>query len=433
MRSALTYILLSAVLLMSLNGPVKAQDILLERSLEHSQDKQGAVIIPFAFYLQTLGVAAAVDVAARGLLQPQDVSNVVLMYSTNGSAYLYGEMFYLQIPGIERLFVNTFVDLAHYGALDLYSGPNPEFGGQWAGRNDSHKDNYFRIKSNSAAMQLQGKWLLPVGLGRDQIISTIELDRGIPVSGFTGGHGPVLFNGRTFLETTMFYRNQDLKLPMGKQNLTTAGYATGLLMENVDFRENPSRGSTLEARYTKGTKAFNSTVPWQMAEASYSRFFTLPEGIRRQRVLALSAWSAYVSSWDDYTVNETEIMPHRPSPFLGASLGGRFRFRAYPEARFSDKATLYYAAEYRFIPHFNPLANWDFVQRIGVRNDWIQWVFFAEAGRVAPSWQLRMLHEDLKYSAGAGFRLFANQMVVRVDAGVCNEGAQVQMFINQAF
>lgn len=411
-----------------------AQDILLEKSIgQNDTVGQGVIVVPFAFYLQTLGVAAAVDVASRGLLQPQDVSNLVVMYSTNGSAYLYGEMFYLQVPGVPRLFVNSFLDLAHYGALDLYSGPNPEFGGEWAGRNDSHKDNFFRIKSNSIAMQVQGRWLLPVGYGKDQILSTIELDRGIPVAGQTGGQGLLLVNGRTFWETTLFYRNQDLKLPYGTQNLTTAGFATGLMFENVDFRENPSRGSVLELTYTHGAEWLNSTVPWQMVEGSYKRVFSLPQGSRRQRVVALTASTAYVTSWDDYGTSNGEIMPHRPSPFLGASLGGRFRFRAYPEARFSDKALVYYGTEYRVIPQFNPLAHWSFVERLGVRNDWIQWVVFAELGRVAPSWHWSTLHDKLKYDAGLGFRLFANQMVVRVDAGVSPEGGQVQMFINQAF
>lgn len=411
-----------------------AQDILRDLHMPDSlQSPQGKVIVPFAFYLKTLGVAAAVDVASRGVLQQQDVSNVVAMYSSNGSAYLYGELYYLQIPGVRRLFVNTFLDLAHYGALDLYSGPNPGFGGAWAGRNNSHKDNFFRIKSNSLALQLQGRWLLPVGHGREHILSVLELDQGIPTSGFTGGQGILWRQGRSFLETTLFYRNQDLKLPFGQQNLTTAGFATGLLLENLDFRDNPHRGSSLQMRYTHGTGALGSTVPWQMLEAEYKRFIPLAAGPHRQRLLALSAWSACVTSWDEYSQQGLQHLPHRPSPFMGASLGGRFRFRGYPEARFSDKAAIYYAAEYRWIPHFNPLAHWGLMQRLGVRNDWIQGVVFAETGRVAPQWHAKTLHREMKYCAGAGFRLFANHMVVRVDTGFSPEGSQVQMFINQAF
>lgn len=58
---------------------------------------------------------------------------------------------------------------------------------------------------------------------------------------------------------------------------------------------------------------------------------------------------------------------------------------------------------------------------------------FFEIGRVAPSWNIKELHSDMKWDAGLGLRLWAKGIVARIDAAASDEGAQVQMMIGQPF
>ena len=65
--------------------------------------------------------------------------------------------------------------------------------------------------------------------------------------------------------------------------------------------------------------------------------------------------------------------------------------------------------------------------------DWFQVAAFGELGRVAPEWEIDTLHEDMKWTLGAGVRAMANNVVVRADLGVSSEEVMVQMFIGQPF
>ncbi len=56
---------------------------------------------------------------------------------------------------------------------------------------------------------------------------------------------------------------------------------------------------------------------------------------------------------------------------------------------------------------------------------------FFEIGRVAPSWNIKELHSDMKWDAGLG--LWAKGIVARIDAAASDEGARVQMMIGQPF
>ena len=106
--------------------------------------------------------------------------------------------------------------------------------------------------------------------------------------------------------------------------------------------------------------------------------------------------------------------------------------RGFPDQRFSDKAGIYYGAEYRMIPEWNPFNNWPWLQQyIGVQ--WIQLVPFVEAGRVAPSWNYKELNSAMKWDAGIGFRAMAKRLVVRIDLAGSNEGASVVMMAEQPF
>jgi hypothetical protein len=106
--------------------------------------------------------------------------------------------------------------------------------------------------------------------------------------------------------------------------------------------------------------------------------------------------------------------------------------RGYPSQRFTDKAAIYYAAELRMIPDWNPFEAWPKVQKyVGIQ--WLQFVPFVELGRVAPEWSINRLHSDMKWNVGFGLRAMAQGIVIRIDTAGSSEGLGVQMMIAQPF
>ncbi len=65
--------------------------------------------------------------------------------------------------------------------------------------------------------------------------------------------------------------------------------------------------------------------------------------------------------------------------------------------------------------------------------DWVQYVAFAELGRVAPKWRLDELHSDMKWSIGGGVRAMVNHIIVRLDYAFSDEASSGQLFIGQPF
>ena len=61
--------------------------------------------------------------------------------------------------------------------------------------------------------------------------------------------------------------------------------------------------------------------------------------------------------------------PERISNAIHRCVPGRlWRMRAYPSQRFTDQAAIYYSAELRLIPEWNPFEHWDWIQRhLGVQ------------------------------------------------------------------
>jgi hypothetical protein len=174
----------------------------------------------------------------------------------------------------------------------------------------------------------------------------------------------------------------------------------------------------------------NSSNPWTVYTGELDKYFSLgPSDKFRQRVIALDVWTAYSPSWEAQS-NGTIV--DRPPTFAGANLGGLFRMRGYPAQRFSDKAGIYYGAEYRMIPEWNPFNNWPWLQKyVGIQ--WVQFVPFVEAGRVGTAWSSDLLYSDLKWDAGIGLRAMAKGLVIRIDIGASSEGGDVQMMVSQPF
>lgn len=388
--------------------------------------------LPFAFYNESFGFAAAYVYAVTGYPQKQAalISSAMVGSKGSGMGFLMGRD--LQMPLFDRLFLDAIVQVGYFQDLDIYVDGNRDFPDERAGSNDSDEDNFVTSDGTwDNFFRLRFKYLLPMGHGRDTIISTQVVDQGMLVDGATGGESWNPFeSGLTYLEVKPFYRLQQVDSDDVREDVKTNGLEVSLFRDNRDFRFNPSRGSAVRLRWSRDFGWFDSSNSWTVVDTEVDKYFSLGESDWfRQRVIALDFWTAYSPSWDEKDDGDID---HGPPTYAGATLGGLWRMRGYPSQRFSDKAAIYYAAEFRVIPRWNPFEGWPWVQKyVGVQ--WLQFVPFVEVGRVAPEWGVNRLHSDMKWDAGLGVRLWAKGLVIRIDSAVSDEGAGVQMMVSQPF
>ena len=386
------------------------------------------VLLPYGFYNENLKLGVGAAFVTNGWLQEQMALIATGFVTTNGSrsTFLFGRD--TAVPGLDRLFLDSRLSFGYFDEFESYIDGNADFPNERAGSNDSHEDNFVRTQGDDNYVQLTFKYLLPIGQGRDTIINTYVVDQGLLHDGATrSGRWNPLQSGRSYLEIEPFFRKQNLDGDEGDAELETNGIRFALRYDNTDFSTNPSQGSSQEIAVTRDWGKLGSSAPWTVIEAEHSQYFALPRwrGLR-QAVLALNVWTANALTWDSGTTT-----PHRPPLFAGASLGGLFRLRGYPEARFHDQAAIYYSAELRLIPTWNPIGRGSRLDWLGIA--WLQLVPFVEAGRVARAWNLRELHSDMKWNVGVGFRALVKGLVVRVDIAASEEEVGVQMIVGHPF
>jgi hypothetical protein len=391
--------------------------------------------VPYAFYNESFGAAVAYAYGKVGYPQKQSAILGTVMAGSKGSimGFLIGRN--LRLPWSDRLFLDPIAQIGYFKDADSYTDGNPDFPDERAGSNDSDEDNYIEGDGWDNFFRLRFKYLLPMGHGKDTIINTYVIDRGLLKSGATGGTSwNPLISGRTYLELLPFYRWQEIKGDDEDIDVKTNGLEFSLFRDNRDFVPNPSKGSALRVDVTRDFGWLNSSDSWTVVQTEFDKYFSLgPSETFRQRVIAFDFWTAYSPTWEVEGARDgQEIISNRPPAYAGATLGGIWRMRAFPSQRFSDKASIYYALEYRMIPKWNPFNNWPWLQKyIGI--EWLQFVPFLEVGRVAPGWNIKDLHSDMKWDAGLGLRLWAKGLVARIDVAGSDEGFGVAMMVSQPF
>jgi hypothetical protein len=429
-RTAWTVVLLSGLLLVA--GLCRGQNILVEPDGDFEEK---TLAVPYAFYNDAFGVAAGYVYGKVGYPQKQASILGTVMAGTQGSimGFIIGRD--LRLPWSDRLFLDPIAQIGWFKDARSYTDGNPAFPDERAGSNDSDEDDYVEGDGWDNFFRLRFKYLLPIGHGKDTIINTYVIDRGMLKSGATGGTSwNPLTSGRTYLELLPFYRWQQIDGDYGEDDIKTNGLEFSLYYDNRDFVPNPSMGGSIRLKGARDFGWFDSSDSWAVVQTEFDKYFSLgPSETFRQRVLAFDFWTVYSPSWDsEGIVNGQEDISNRPPAYAGATLGGLWRMRGYPAQRFSDKAAIYYALEYRMIPDWNPFDKWPWLQQyIGVQ--WIQFAPFVELGRVAPSWNIDELHEDMKWCAGLGVRFWAKGIVARIDVAASDEGGAVAMMVSQPF
>jgi outer membrane protein assembly factor BamA len=389
------------------------------------------ISIPYGFYNDSFGAAVGYVYSIVGAPQPQSALMATAMAGTKGSAMLFLMGRDIRVFGVERLFMDPIVSTGYFVDNNAYINGNPAFVGQRAGSNDSDKNNYVTGSGWDNFFRITFKYLLPIGNGADQVVNAYRLKGGLLTSGATGGRSwNPLESGQTFLQVRPFYRSQEISSDFVDSVQRTNGLDFSIYWDNRDFPVNPSLGNSLLLKVSRDFGWANSSNPWTVYAAELDKYFSLgPSDTFRQRVLAFDIWTAYSPSWE---VQPNGTITNRPPTYAGATLGGLWRLRGYPSQRFSDKAGIYYGAEYRMIPEWNPFNNWTWLQQyVGVQ--WIQFVPFVEAGRVAPAWSFSELNSALKWDAGFGFRAMAKGLVVRIDLAGSSEGGSVAMMVSQPY
>jgi hypothetical protein len=386
--------------------------------------------LPYAFYNENFGFAGGFVYGKVGKPQKQAFMLATGIVGTKGGmGFLVGRD--IQMPIIDRLFLDPIVSVGYFSDNESYIDGNPDFPNERAGSNDSDEDNFVEGDGWDNFFRLKFKYLLPIGNGRDDIISTIKLKDGLPISEPKGGTSLNPFkSGRSYLEMRPFYRSQEIDGDDVDETVKTNGIDFSLFWDNRDFDANPSKGIGFRGKVSRDFGWFNSSGSWTNVEGELDVYFPFKMGNwLRRGVVALNHWTAYSPTWD---VESDGSISNRPPAYTGATLGGLWRMRGYPAQRFNDRAATYYAAELRLIPEWNPFDNWPRVQKyVGI--EWLQFVPFAELGRVAEDWNFSDLHSDMKWCAGFGVRAWAQGIVIRIDTAYSKEGIGLQMMIAQPF
>jgi len=415
-------------------GFAAAQEVLLLEG--QTRELPGTFTIPFAFYSDSLGPAAGFSIGNRGFFQPQASAFATVVGSAEGTVYGFLAVRDLAVPSLERLFINGQINVGRFSQIDIYSDGNPDFPDQRAGSHQSDPDDFITGDGTDVKGWALFGYVLPIGGGADAPESRLVLRDGMVIEGArdTSVWNP-LRSGYTVIGVKPFYRRQDASTDeVGDQEAATAGAEFIVRYENTDFHENPSRGSYQQLRYTRDWGELGSSAPWETVDIAATKYISLAPAARsRQRVLALSLWWIDTPSWDDSDPDGDSTVFRRPPSYAGATLGGVDRMQGYPEGRFNDRSAVYYAAEYRHIPQWNPLKDVGWLNRRNARVQWLQYVAGVEVGRVADEFDLEELHSDMKVAGLVGLRAMVNTLVVRADVGITDEGFAVQMTIDHPF
>jgi len=390
--------------------------------------------LPYLFRTESLGTALGVGVFSAGKKQPQSGIFGTAYATSNDSYLVMGSITNFKLVEDGRLFFNIFALLAHFTDQRFYVDLDQDQAEAKAGSNDSDKDDFVTGISNDIDLEFTLKYVFQMGNALDDPVSLYYLDNGILSSGPQGGniYDP-WSSGKTEASATLFYRYRDLAEITREDLLTvnTAGIKVLLDHNNTDFTRNPSYGSRQKFTLTRDFGWLNQSTSWTNLEVELSKYINLHSSIGgRQKVLALNFWTSNTTSWQTDLVN-TQQVSHRPPPGMGSFLGGYDRMRAFPVARFQDKAAVYYSAEFRLIPRSNPIGDIPLLQYFNI--DWLQFVGFVEAGRVGPSYNSKLFTEDLKLDAGISLRLMVYHAVVRVGWAVSQEGNSIWAMYEQTF
>jgi hypothetical protein len=386
--------------------------------------------LPYGFYNDSFELAGGWVEGRVGYPQPQAKVLGTIMAGSSGSVLGFVMARDLQVPSLQRLFIDPIFSAGYFNEFDAYVSGNAAFPNERAGTNDSSKDNFVSGDGFDNFARVRFKYLLPIGDGGRQIKPDYEVLNGYLATGPTGGRSlNPLKSGRTFLELRPFYRSQQINGVDISDDIQTNGLDAVFFWDNRNFPINPTKGNGLKVQLSKDFGLLDSSDSWTVIQSEFDFYHDFGENFWfRSSVLAFDFWTADTLSWEE----RNGQISNRPPAYTGATLGGLWRMRAFPTQRFNDRSAIYYSAEMRLTPKWNPFDDLPQVQKhFGV--EWIQLAPFVELGRVAGQYDLGELHSDMQWDVGLGLRAWVQGFVVRADTAISEEGVGVQMMIDYPF
>lgn len=424
-------ILIQILLLSSIAKMSYAQNIKLDVGEEAPEPSK--LILPYVLHTESLDTAYGVFFGGSGHFQPQASVFATAFATTNDTVAGFIGMQDIQFPFAKRLFLTLYGSKGDYTNQLVYTGFNSAFPGERSGSNNSDNDNNIQGLGKDDWLEFNFRYLLPTGHAKNNSINKYHLKNGLLSSGETGGNvWDPMKSGRVNLEFTLFKRSRSFLNEDTDIRGKTTGVRYAIEYDNRDFNSNPSKGSLQRFSVSQDYGWADSTDEWSAVQLDLRKYFSFgATNSFRQQVLALNFWTSYSPSWQLVQTPGGPAIDGQSPSYLGSALGGYTRLRSYPAYRYSDKAAIYYAAEYRIIPRWNPFNNSKLFKFLEI--DWIQVVPFVEFGRVAPEWSASTLHSDMKKVVGLGLRMMAKKAVFRLDTAYSEDSWSMWAMVGHPF
>ena len=374
--------------------------------------EKDSAFVPFYFSTETLGSTVGLAGVAKGVGQPQAALFGMGLYSEKDSYVGFLSAFNYALSS--NLLFSTQMYQARFNDNPYYLGDQ--------GSNSSSTEDKTVTNGDEENYKLEFKYLLPWGNVREHgLIGAFQPVRDVSfASPVDSGVSSIIF--------TPFYSSRELDIYNEKKEEAT-GFSLTFDWDNRDSVRNTTRGSHTSFDLTTGAESLQSEDLWLKWEFQNSQYYSLgPLGDWfDQQVLAFDFYTADTPTW-----NKCDgAVCARPPEQEQARLGGLYRLRGYTAGRYHGRSAIHYSAEYRVLPDWQPLDDIPLINYYDL--PWWQWVAFAEVGRVADDYDLKTLHEDMKWNVGGAVRFQVEGIVVRAEMAKGTDEGTFRVMINQPF
>ncbi|WP_054824713.1 BamA/TamA family outer membrane protein [Vibrio owensii] len=374
--------------------------------------EKDSAFVPFYFSTETMGSTIGLAGVAKGVGQPQAALFGMGLYSEKDSYVGFLSAFnYALSP---NLLFSTQMYQARFNDNPYYLGDQ--------GSNNSSTEDKTVTNGDEENYKLEFKYLLPWGNVREHgLLGAFQPVRDVSfASPVDSGVSSIIF--------TPFYSSRELDIYNNKKEEAT-GFSLTFDWDNRDSVRNTTRGSHTSFDLTTGAESLQSEDLWLKWEFQNSQYYSLgPLGDWfDQQVLAFDFYTADTPTW-----NKCDgLMCARPPEQEQVRLGGLYRLRGYTAGRYHGRSAIHYSAEYRVLPDWQPLDDIPLINYYDL--PWWQWVAFVEVGRVADDYDLKTLHEDMKWNVGGAVRFQVEGIVVRAEMAKGADEGTFRVMINQPF
>lgn len=117
--------------------------------------------LPYAFYNESFGFVVGYVYGVVGRPQKQATLLATVMAGSKGSALAFLVGRDLQMPRVERLFLDPVVSVGYFKDNESYINGNPDFPDERAGSNNSDKDNFVKATAGTASSGLNSNTCSP--------------------------------------------------------------------------------------------------------------------------------------------------------------------------------------------------------------------------------------------------------------------------------